>query len=247
MATLPDLPTNDAGFVAYYNGLDNEADDVDPTAIISLGSIASYQQYDNGIRATYEVSREAIPNFFVNVRMKTDGWTVVWLDSGEEFYGFNVPSDGIEDSKVNSGDFLNEWAFDTPSRIGDKRVFNSVMSDLATEAFSGLNYSYDSGDVSIYHYDYTSSTAVNFIGFGGDGSYSYPGTIDREVEILNSATLQRGDVNDSASLGGGVVAENGQIASADLVTEGLTPDPNTNYPISINSFGIIGITAIFSQ
>lgn len=230
MATLPDLPTSRVGVVAYYNLSDNGSISYDLQNLTELGSVGSYQQYDNGVIGTYEIDFSLRSSRFLNFRAKTDGWVVVWIDDEESFYGF---ADANNSYNRNIIDFFGDWPGDGINSLGNYHCID-VVGDLATAADSSLNFSNE--DVSIYSYSYPDSTNIVTFGSsdaGGDKTFSYTSTIDRKFEVLCGGKEDNFQ-DDIFFQGQKVVGTDGaNIASVNLLN-GLTPDSGVNYTVNVD-------------
>ena len=230
MATLPDLPTQDVGVMAYYNINDAGSLEFDVTDALTISSIASYRQYDNGILANYIISQNSRPDRTVNVRVKSDGWIVVWVEDDTNYYGLNYSG---SDLVRNLMDLITDWT----RGGGDDGLGNSPYSRVISNIVNTLdpNVDYDVSDVSLYTYAYPNATNFNVI-TGSIFTFSYPSTITRQFESMGGFSPTYQNIYDNTkyqniSLNGLQLADPEDIYSVDNISEGLTPNPSTSYSI----------------
>ena len=179
MSTLPDLPTSEISYVAYWNAIDQGGvSSIDPEEVLSDGSINSYTLYDNGIQIEdYSTTN----NPHLKARVKTDGWVIAWLDRTEEYQ--------TDTTSPPSGywDIINGWQdYNSASTFTDnilERTINSLRIQLSNS--SGMSYS--TGDVSLYNYEYPNATATTGMSLK---SVSGENTIQGGFSFTSSTTIK---------------------------------------------------------
>lgn len=190
MATLPDLDTTQASFVAYWNALDHGVNSIDPEEVVSSGNVAQSTMYDNGVIVEY--SGSPANNF--KVRVKSDGWFVAYL-SREENYGEN---DFFGPYEVMSGGTIE------PSSLSD--AINNLQSQLPNSG----DIVFSASDVGLYDY-YNTSEMVSIIGDSGsyDNASSYPSSGSLSATFAVSSAVMNYAVVDFYEYLGGYFELNG--------------------------------------
>lgn len=175
MAEMPDLDTNEAGFTAYYNILDNNPDvgTMDADSALDYGSLQSYTLYDNGWTGTAASEIESD----WNIRLKNDGWLVLWLDRRSQGFGTHQSD--------KSGFFgrgaIAKWhdrTSPTNNKIADH--INGITSALDSSA----DIFYNGGDESWWDYEFTNATEMGVYGDKG-------GQVQHEFDVTGGATIHR--------------------------------------------------------
>lgn len=242
MATLPDINTDEVSFLAYWNAIDQGGvDSIGPEETLEDSDIVDYTLYDNGWEGKYSLydGREA------SVRVKNDGWFVVYIDDSESF------DENVTDNDLIRGpwDIIYNWTQE--SSTGDMtngalfRVIESLQSYLSADP------TYDSSKVGLYNYDFGSATTVTHLSASDKVSnlegetYSYGFSYTSETEISYAVATGSGDkdfVDSSSDDYGQVIFEDYTYLDAseegspvrsvyDVLDEHGIPDSGTEYTI----------------
>lgn len=174
MGDLPDLDTSKVGYIAYWNaGSDGDMnlDNFDPEEMLSANRLVSYTTYDNGWEGTVQLgdpsqtSQENWNQPKAQIRAKTDGWIVCYIDRTNNYERLK------DDTYGDMSNFQGYWRLHegfeqeySPASIDADafaRAINHVIQELTSLTW---NYS----DVGLYNYDHSSAT--NTTGMSGYGS-----------------------------------------------------------------------------
>jgi len=163
MADLPDLDTTSIGLLGYWNAIDQGGvPSIDPEEATSAGNLASTTIYDNGFDGQYNG-----PNGRTfNVRVKSDGWILAWLDTTNE------TGTGLGNKPTGLYDAMNKWANTDYSANGgtySESLLNGsleqAINELRTEMSNQDLMDYANTEVGYYSFPYPDATAMT--GFGG--------------------------------------------------------------------------------
>lgn len=203
MSDLPDLDTSEISFVAWYNVIDDGGlDSLDPENLISHPDIKEYTLYDNGWEGVFEMEngRDA------DVRAKSDGYIVAYLDRSES-YGQDVDRSDI----TGPWDVLNDWtdSYNLTNELGENELANSIHSligelDNSDDIPSYGDFGSWSEDAGLYDYSHGDHEGWAIFSFQDtseiDGTYGFlhtDVTIDGAVIV---ASIDRKDIGYSANV-----------------------------------------------
>lgn len=156
MSTLPDIDTDAAGYLQYWNAIDQgNVSSIDPSEVTSYSNINSYTLYDNGLEGELNVTTGATATF----RVKDDGWMVV--------YG---PSESNDNFTQDNGspirgrwDIINDWRDSQSGSSITSSAYERAINGLAQEFSNWSSMTYNASDVGIYDYDYTSASGITYL------------------------------------------------------------------------------------
>lgn len=230
MSNLPDLDTGSAGFVAYWNAIDQGGvSSIDPEEVLTDGSVVQYTVYDNGVSGTTTLGNGRVANF----RVKNDGWFVVFFPRGENFEIQQTDRDLV----TGSYDIIHNWnVLDSGSTISPdalSRGIQSLQSNLSNSGSITFGYS----DVGIYNYEYDNATTITCLAQSlSDGSsgtehpeFSYTAETTRVYHALCGRAHSGGGNQYVNDIDGNRIANHQEYASVDIIAENQAPDPATSY------------------
>lgn len=193
--SLPDIDTTSVSFIAYWNILEQGANDSgpdtwDPSSVTTYGAVNSYSSYSNGVEGSLSLGSGRNATF----RTKDDGWMVVYLDRYEdEFIEGGIPQGPWDFSEHHLDD-----AYNHAMNSDAKHAQATLNEDSHTIALKGLydnsdisgdaNVTWDATQVGFYNYWHT-GTNVTVMGSRAykDFTGSSTGTVD------DSPTLEFAD------------------------------------------------------
>jgi hypothetical protein len=245
---LPDLPTQNIGFVAYYNVIDQTTvGSIDVSEVTNDPSVNAVDAYDNGVDIT---SYTLINGRDANARVKSDGWMIAWIDRSNSFGTRENDPDNVR----GYNDLSAGWKDDGELDIGIKNSLDQAIESMKNQfSNSGqIDQDFDIDDIGLYNYEYENATATTqvagftTIGSGGQGSadsHSYiigskttalfgncSGYSDDNDTGISSGgtnvTLEGINISDPGGLGGGT-----EWGCIDIVDRGFD-SPNTSYQCS---------------
>lgn len=240
MANLPDLDTANAGLVAYWNALDDGGlSDFAPNEALSDTRIGSYTLYDNGFTATYNT----ITGRNATVRVKQDGWFVVYFDRTAEYQTNQT------DAPRGPWDLVNKWtAYNsgTAPTVTDhslERAINSLMSELSNSG----SVTYDAADVGLYDFGNSGATNLTMLSFytDVDDTYGFSYTAGTTREHHSVFTRNRNDntINsfygtttfDGVDLATSDNSGNAFYGTYDVIGNGAAPSDSTEYQTTVDT------------
>ena len=244
MATLPDVTTANVGFIAYWNAInDGGVGSIKASDCLTDSNIQSYTLYDNGFTATYSSTNGRT----VTARVKQDGWFVVYMDRTNQFTQNSS-------SRVHGYfDIINNWT-DSHNNISSfpnndlERAIHSLQSNLSNSG----SVTYNSSDVGLYNYEYTSASTVTEMGtqltHNTANSGQSPSSSHTSGLIYTSGTtLHYTSAQGSQSYGGNgggghvtfsgtnIVTNGDSPSSIDLTANGLIPNSQTEYDMVVQA------------
>ena len=158
MPDLPDLPTNNISFIAYFNAIDDGgASSIDPETALTNPNINSYTIYDNGIQID---SYDGIGHHDFKARIKTDGWILAWFEAGAE----QSSGDGSDFPK-GWYDIVGEWVREVNDSISlpsTNPLYDGIES-LANSLDSSTVITYSTGKTGLYFYENEDVRAVTIM------------------------------------------------------------------------------------
>lgn len=234
MSTLPDITTSGVGYIAYWNAInDGGVGSITASDALTDGNIQSYTLYDNGFTAQYTT-----PNVgrTITVRVKQDGWFVAYMDRTNQFVqNASTKPNGYYDLVDNWTDNSNEVnAFPINSL---ERSINSLQSNLSNSG----SITYNSSDVGLYNYQYSSATTSTMFGTHRSTTVNFTSGLiyTSGTTVLYAAATGKG--NNNIKFEGTVIQSNGNPSSLDILSSGLIPNSQTEYNMTSNTYGnIIG-------
>lgn len=230
MAELPDINTANVSYIAYWNAIeDGGALEIDPEEALSAGSLQSYTLYDNGWEGQYSINghREA------TVRMKTDGWTVAYLDRSNDY------TQNQSYATAGTWDVLHNWDdsyFQTQSELTNNALARAISSLRSNLSNSG-SITFSLADVRLYDYEYPNTTTVtmlsaNYRDESGGSDHAFLYTSDTTLDKADAVAATGGNAA-SATFEGLTISGSNNWGSADLLSQGLIPNAETEYTYSI--------------
>ena len=205
MAVLPDLDTTNIGVIAYWNASNHGVSSIDPREILDYNDVYTYQQYDNGIDGTLrkerynEGSGENVLNYgndtneagpetiYLNFRIKSDGWILVWTDRTNEF-GIDWFSNNTLEY-TGYYDILDDWSHiarangnnyviledNEPEMLPISSLSNKIQ-DLQNKLSNSGSITFTHSDVGYYCYEYPNANRMSVVTeyYGNNGDVSYP-------------------------------------------------------------------------
>lgn len=217
MSTLPDITTSNVGYIAYWNALNHGVGSINASDVLSDGNIQSYTLYDNGFTAQYS----GITRTFT-VRVKQDGWFVAYIDRTNQY--------NAQASSQQNGywDILNDWT-NTGTNISTfpNNVLERSIHSLQSQLSNSGSITYNSSDVGLYNYQYTSATTSTQFG----STYNIGPTRHSNPDHY-SGLLYTANTNISFASSQGSASANGGSSSCSF--EGVTIVTNSDSPSSIN-------------
>jgi hypothetical protein len=215
---LDDLKTNNVGWIAYYNVLDNTSvTDVSPSETASLVSDNDNISYfDNGVVVNYNgpTRSEYI------IRFKNDGWITAHMKRANVN---NAGNDGVHDivdwTKYRTGSLKNNVL---------ERSIKNALSQLSN--WSSIQSGYKASEVGLYNYEYETSNVTLLsedARDAGDGSYNIQFQYTQETNVARAVAAGKAESYDS------------EYAYVDSITDGSYVVDNSS---SSPSFGTLDIT-----
>jgi len=163
MADMPDLDTTNVSFTAYYNVIDNTSvDSINPETAISGSKVVSSTVYDNGVVLEYlnqfsEFPVQVTRRDKSTVRIKTDGWVVVTVQTGTEgIYDWNNVETIDGEQNMFRGFYQKVSDFGTLSNYAGRKIISDIVSYLDNS--STIEQEYNGSDVGLWNYNSTSAT-----------------------------------------------------------------------------------------
>jgi len=246
MANLPDLNPAEIGIIAFWNALDHwkgtGVQSIDPTDCI--GVFSSYDVYDNGIEGYIDPKAKGWGGTgrHINVRVKSDGWMVAWIDRTNTFAYPSKPADEFgENAHKGYYDILYNWLNYNSNISSTQTTLSYLISKLYGALSNKADFDYSDEDVGHYCYEYPDANVMTLLSLRTfqnikTGHIQYTtGTTIYEAQIAASAyhASNRGkcyfDTNEL------ITEENGayRYASADII--GWIPSPLTDYKLVVNA------------
>lgn len=240
MVDLPDLDTDNIGFIGYWNAIDQGgADDINPDEVITDNLVDSYTLYDNGVEGKYELTEGRLASF----RVKNDGWMILYMDGSAGF---------VDDTNLSNLDVIRgpwdilEWAprSGSESDIISNEFFVAIDSMISEFSNSG-DISITSSQVALYNYDYPSSTTVTL--FSASVSDPFDGVNTTNLGMSYSSATNRDGHWMVGKTGDGGGSENkitdfqsndmtsgeNRAGSKDVLAEQQQPNSETEYTQTI--------------
>lgn len=175
---LPDINTDEVGWIAFWNHLDNGASNINPQTAGS--ALDGYDEYSNGIEGYKTVTYQWKTDRQVRARVKDDGWLVVWFDRAEQE---NLDQGKNADNVDGPWDIFTDWSYgdrDNEMLNGWDGSGDNALLDLLANLHSALDTSggatFSRGDVGHYHYlapGATTLTALHNYNRGTHGTYDF--------------------------------------------------------------------------
>jgi hypothetical protein len=170
MSDLPDLDTSSISFVAYWNAHDHGGADISPSTALSDSKIESYVAYDNGFEAVYDLGYDGWDTYNFDgsikckVRVKTDGWIVVYKDLRRSSNWWTHPGTSKNlDPQIFEGTY-NVGEINSSFWPGTR--FGNVIDRVRQELDQGGSLTFNHGDVGYYNYEYTSAAGLDIANTG---------------------------------------------------------------------------------
>jgi hypothetical protein len=258
MATLPDIDTTKASFLAYWNALDQGGlADIAPEETLNSGNVTSSAYYDNGVTGTYELLNGRKGYF----RVKSDGWIVTYLDRRENYY---ITAGTMHDDPLRgSWDVLNSWEAESSPASIQQNALERAINNLFTNLSNSGNGTYDFRDVGLYNYEYDGASTVTNLSTGlnqpgGSGQFRTTGfsyTSETTRHYHSAATAGRKNSWSGGPASGTVTFETATVLdtdqcdssgsyeyapvyySIDVMGEGLAPNSGTEYNATWSTSG----------
>lgn len=243
MSDLPDLPTGQVSYVAYWNAIDDGGvAEIDAEDVLTDPGIIEYTLYDNGVTMKYQGQVGT-----VNARVKNDGWFVTWLDRSENFATdyirpFGDPPYPEDDISPVSGWWNIGNAWPSPGGTTDytQHTLERVIQSLQSQLSNSTVITYNTGDVGLYNYQYSDAEYSTFMSQGIGNGNVQPGFSYTDTTTLYAAVaFGYCSRNNNSSGGGDCSFEGVDIASInqtdpnlgviDLLERNLIPNANTEY------------------
>lgn len=218
---LPDLDESQIGVIAFWNAMENGADEVEPMEITEYDPLQSYELYSNGVEGKVPYSYEKKDMEF-DFRVKTDGWHMVWVRRQNDFVADYPASDA--DDYYGYWDIINDWT--DPSSNSDM-LPDGVLGHLINEIAS---YTAPQGVVSTVGYYCMEYPDANSIWQADhqthgeiDSGLSYTSDISRYYHAVFG--VHRDNTNEPLTFGGETVANDTDytphLGALDAIKEGL--------------------------
>lgn len=239
MSTLPDINTSNVGYIAYWNALNHGVGSINSSDVLSDSNIQNYTLYDNGFTAQYS----SINGRTITVRVKQDGWFVAYIDRTNNFTPTNS-------SKIRGyWDIINDWSTTGNSNTFPNNTLERSIHSLQSQLSNSGSITYNSSDVGLYNYEYTSATtSTGFSSNSSNGStetsgliYTSGTTVDYAVAAgVATRHYYGGSTATAESLFNGVEICNSSqsdpnYGSVNLLSNGLIPNSQTEYDASLVS------------
>ena len=243
MPDLPDLPTSNISFIAYWNAIDDgEVTGIDPETALSDPNINEYTIYDNGIDIdsyTTVTGREA------QARIKTDGWVIAWFDQTADYKKVDSLSKEPPRGPWELANSPWQWSVPDLNNHTLERVIHSLQSNLDKSA--GILYT--DTDVGLYYYEDESADAVTFMASSAQTTKTCGFSYTSNTTVLTAALTSINDhrnwcyvdwdspliAETERIVDGQLNAGNDSQSAIDLQAQGLIPDPNTEYTVTLSS------------
>ncbi len=238
MSDLPDLPTDNISYIAYWNAIDDGGvGSIDPEDVLSDGNINSYTLYDNGIQID---SYSTVVGRNCKARVKSDGWVIAYFDRTEELVTkeFQHPN--------GWWDIANDWGVVTSASSYTNNSLERVISQLQTNLSNSGTIQYNPSDIALFNYEHPDATNLTGMSLpsanrdtnslSGGFSYTSDTTIHAAVAV-GSAYSESGDWVTVTFEGLSIAScdpnegdkKGTYHGSIDLLGEGVIPDPGTEY------------------
>jgi len=168
MANLPDLNPAEIGIIAFWNALDHwkgtGVQSIDPTDCI--GVFSSYDVYDNGIEGYIDPKAKGWGGTgrHINVRVKSDGWMVAWIDRTNTFSYPNKPIDEFgENAHKGYYDILYDWLKYDSNISSTQTTLSYLISKLYGALSNKADFDYSDEDVGHYCYEYPDANVMTLL------------------------------------------------------------------------------------
>jgi len=244
MANLPDLNPAEIGIIAFWNALDHwkgtGVQSIDPTDCI--GVFSSYDVYDNGIEGYIDPKAKGWGGSgrHINVRVKSDGWMVAWIDRTNT-YGFPNKEVGDFGENGHKGyyDILWDWLPYNTNISSTHTTLSYIINQLYNALSNKANFTFAVADVGHYCYEYPDANVITlmdkYIPPSSSGRWGY-------VQYTTGTTLYYaavcGTVHNwkEVKFAGHHVAYTGHqgdnpVGVADIIAENWMPNPITDYAL----------------
>lgn len=198
---LPDLDTSNISWIAFFNYLDNGADDIDPFETES--AMDSYNEYSNGVDGVISYSTDQ-PNVEVKVRAKADGWLIAWHDDTEPL--IQIVADY---SDQDSGHYP----------ISSGLLYQSIDSMESALSNSG-QVSLSDGDEAVYNYNYPDATTYTCASISNGNGESFSSDIGLSSDISVQKMHVGGAASTGISFAGNTVVSAGNYGYVDPYNQG---------------------------
>lgn len=157
---LPDLSTSNISWLGYWNFLDNGGSSIDPLEVAS--ALNSYDEYSNGIEGVYEYTGFSnTENKLLNVRVKDDGWFVVWLPTGSDEA---QPAARFSPLEVSGEyDIVDDWTNWNSMPDLNSTMHSIVIQNLYGNLSNSGEATFNHGDVGHHHYQHPDATTFTML------------------------------------------------------------------------------------
>jgi hypothetical protein len=157
MSNLPDLNTDDIGYIQYWNAIDQgNVSEIDPVETTSYSEVVDYTLYDNGLEGTVNLVTGATATF----RVKNDGWVIVYGPSETD----DTINQNVEGSEVRGRwDIINDWSDTSTTGSLVQSSYERAINGLAQEFSNWNSMDYSSSEVGIYDYDYPDAAGITYL------------------------------------------------------------------------------------
>jgi len=182
MATLPDLDPTSISHIAFYNvkeqnGLDDSQ--WDPSDFTSIGGLQSFDIYDNGIDGIIDIGSVIQGGrYTTNIRVKNDGWVIMYDNTDTDYYGITVFSDGTDAEITGDYNFfgvgLDEVDFNEPN----DGVFSAFTTAISDAGYTAPSPAPGETLVGYYSYDHESAANISLINSGSSIEFTYTDTVN---------------------------------------------------------------------
>jgi hypothetical protein len=240
MADLPDLDTNEIGYLAYWNAVeDGGVNTIEPEEALTDNQVSEYTIYDNGWEGTYVLDQagrhSSADNRRAKARVKNDGWIVVYMDRTEDYQtDASYPIHGHWDvvRRWTDGYGYRSSTSDQPD-LYDNQLATSLES-LVNNLENSDSISYDTSAVGLYNFEYSEAEATTALTVGSDSTVSPSFTYTSGTDLLWTAVFASRDTNfgntPEASFEGVTILESQDgYGAIDPVARGLIPNAETEY------------------
>ena len=237
MATLPDLDTNNIGYIAFWNFKDNMASTFDPATALNSPRLISYTLYDNGWEGEFEIGTwsdsVSVSNPTATARVKNDGWVIVYvdrtnehLDTGTDAHDFDRTDDTV--ASFPDGYYNLAYNLNAGGNVGTPyhNSFQEAIRDLASNLDNWQSNDWNYSDVGIYNYEYSNASATTIVGYQQD-TYSVGFTSGTNIHYASIASLSDTlDVNGSNQISTGL-----NMVTFDFLSNALLDQAEKEYQV----------------